>query len=53
MMYGSERWGLNKRDEMIMEVAEMRTFKWTAKLDKIGNECVKGSSGYRKENEEE
>ena len=46
-MYGAETWALKKAQENKLEVAEMRMLRWmcgVTKLDKIGNERIRGTT---------
>lgn len=59
MIYGSERWANNKKEELKLKVAEIRMLKWMCgviKLDRIrnkyirGNLCVANIAGKMREN---
>lgn len=46
MMYGSKCWALNKKQGININDVEIRSFRWiwgVSKLDKIRNECMRGS----------
>ena len=47
LIYGAETWALKKAQENKLEVAEMRMLRWmcgVTKLDKIGNERIRGTT---------
>ena len=47
MVYGAETWTVKKAHEKKMEVAEMKMLRWVCgvtRLDKIGNEKIRGST---------
>lgn len=50
MMYGSECQAINKKEEIKMKVAVTRMLRWmcvVTRLDRISNECERGSLGIR------
>ena len=47
MMYGAETWAVKRAQEKKLDVAEMRMLRWMSrvtKLDRIGNERIRGTT---------